>query len=58
MQEVLPIIIICCVGLAICLGLLFYYFLRFIVRHFRNRHEEFELDENVLTINLEKKRRK
>lgn len=58
MQQVLPIIIVCCVGLSICFGLLVFYFVRFIVRHFKHKREEFELDENTLTINLDKKRRK
>lgn len=55
MQKILPIIVICSVGLAVCLGLLLFYFVRFVVRRIKRRREVFELDENTLTIHLDKK---
>lgn len=57
MKEVLPIIVFCAVGLAVCVGLLVLMFVRFLRKKsiFRKKSEEFEMDESTLTINLDKK---
>ena len=57
MKEVLPIVIICAVGLAVCAALLILMFVRFLRRKniFRRKNEEYEMDENTLTIKLDKK---
>lgn len=57
MNGVLPIIIICVVGLAICAILLFMMFARYLRKKnfFRKKDEEFEMDENSITIKLDKK---
>lgn len=57
MKEILPIIIVCAVGLAVCAFLLVLIFVRYLRRKkvFRRRSEEFEIDENTLTIKLDKK---
>lgn len=57
MKGVLPIIIFCAVGLAVCAGLLITIFVRFLRQRniFRKKREEFEMDENTLTIKLDKK---
>lgn len=57
MKEILPVIIICAVGLAVCAGLLTLMFVRFLKRKrvFRKKSEEFEMDERTLTIKLDKK---
>ena len=55
MKEILPIIIICSVGLVVCFGLLILIFVRFLRRKTRGRREEFEMDESTLTIKLNKK---
>lgn len=54
MERILPVIVVCSVGLAICSGLLIFYFVRYLLRRFRRR-EEFELDENKLVVHLDKK---
>ena len=54
MKEILPVIIICGVGLAVCFGLLILIFVRFLRRK-HGKREEFEMDESTLTIKLDKK---
>ena len=57
MKEILPIIIVCGVGLAVCAGLLILIFVRFLRKKniLRKKGEEFEMDERTLTIKLDKK---
>ena len=55
MKEVLPIIIVCGVGLSVCVGLLVFFFVRYVRSKIRKKSEEFEMDENTLTIRLDKK---
>ena len=56
MKEVLPIIIICAVGLALCVTLLVMTFVRYLRKKglFRKKNEEFDMDEHTLTIKLDK----
>ena len=59
MKSVLPIIIICSVGIAFCLA----YIVVLCVKAVRanptiKKQHNFEIDENVLTINLSKRKSK
>lgn len=58
MNEVLPIIIICSVGIAAAIG----YIIFVIINSFRSKRgkrlNEFEIDEDSLTIKLGRKRNK
>ncbi len=56
MEKILPIIIICSVGLAVCAALL----IVILIKHLRTRRknggkEEFDMDDNTLTVRLGKK---
>ncbi len=60
MKEIIPLIIFCCVGIALCIT---YMVLQFIklkkngVKTRREKREEFEIDDDdVLTIRLDKKK--
>lgn len=55
MQQVLPIIIICGVGLSVCFVLLLIILIRCLQRRFRKKREVFEMDERTLTVKLDKK---
>lgn len=57
MEQVLPVIIVCGVGIAVSLA----YIIALIVKALRRRpprKREFEIEENVLTIKLGKRRKK
>ncbi len=54
MQKLLPIIIICCVGLAVCVGILAYFFVRYLILRFKRKKEIFDMDDSTLTIVLDK----
>ena len=57
MEKVLPVIIICGVGIALCVA----YILSLTVKALRNRprrKREFEIEENVLTIKLGRRKKK
>lgn len=57
MEKVLPIIIVCGVGIAVCLVYIVAVSVKAICR--RPRHKrEFEIEEDVLVIKLGKKHRK
>ena len=48
MGNVLPIVIICSVGLAACFGFLTYTLVRFVKqKFFKSKHEEFDLDDDT-----------
>ncbi|CCZ95280.1 unknown [Corallococcus sp. CAG:1435] len=55
MGNVLPIVIICSVGLAACFGFLTYTLVRFVKQKFcRSKHEEFDLDDDTYTVQVGK----
>lgn len=57
MKQVLPVIIICSVGIALCLA----YIVAISIKALRRRPQrkrEFEIEENVLTIKLGKRKKK
>ena len=57
MEKVLPIVIVCGVGIALCLA----YILALSIKTLRarpRRKKEFEIEENVLTINLGRRKKK
>jgi len=58
MKGILPIIIICIIGISLCFGLLIYYLVRFLMERRRKKIEEFEFEENTLTISLSKNKKK
>lgn len=56
MEKILPIIIICGVGLAACAAFLIVILVKYIkARRKNSRKEEFDLDESTLTVHLSKK---
>ena len=57
MKQVLPIIIICSVGIALCLAYIIALIVKSICRRPRKKRE-FEIEENVLTIKLGKRNRR
>lgn len=57
MNAVLPIIVICSVGMALCLA----YIVAVCVKALRRRpprKREFEIEENVLTVKLNRRRKR
>jgi hypothetical protein len=57
MKEVLPIIIFCCVGIALCVGYLGFLLVRTIKGNHGKHVECFDFDENTLTIDLTKRKK-
>ena len=57
MKQVLPVIIICAVGIALCLAYIVALCVKALNRRPPKKHE-FEIEENVLTIKLGKRKRK
>ncbi len=55
MKQILPIIVICSVGLAGCLGWLVYMLVQYFRKRRRRKVEEYDLDEKTLVINLDEK---
>ena len=56
MDGVLPIIIVCAVGLAACFAFLGYVLVQYCRKNvFRKRKVEYDLDDKTLTIKLNKK---
>ena len=56
MDGVLPIIIVCAVGLAACFSFLGYVLVQYLrKRFFRKKNVEYDLDDKTLTIKLDKK---
>lgn len=59
MEKILPLVIICSVGIVVCLTLLVVIAVKAIKSKFmRAEYEEIEIDDNVLTVSLKKKRKK
>ena len=56
MDKVLPIIIICSLGIAVALGYIVSVIVRAVLRKRGKRPNEFEIDEDTLTIHLRKKK--
>lgn len=56
-EKILPLVIVCIVGICICLLFLGIFAWKSAKKHFsiRNRHEVFEMDEKTLTVKLDKK---
>lgn len=58
MKEVLPIIIICSVGILVCLTLLTIIAVKAIKKKLmRAEYEEIEIDDDVLTVSLKRKKK-
>ena len=57
MEKVLPIIIICSIGIAAALGYIVYLIVSFFRAKRGKRRNEFEIDEDSLTIKLGRKRK-
>ncbi len=56
MNGVLPLIIICAVGLSACLGFLGFVLVQYLrKKFFRKKKVEYDLDDRMLTIKLSKK---
>lgn len=60
MDKVLPIIIICCVGIGLAFAYIVFVLVRALMqkRHGTNPRNEFEIDDNTLIVKLGKKRKK
>lgn len=58
MEKVLPLIIICAVGIALCIAYITYVFVRALRRKFGKNKDRFEIEDDVLTIKLDSKRRR
>lgn len=57
MKQVLPIVIFCCVGIALCLVYLVFLIVKSINSVKPRKRESFDFDENTLTINLKKRKK-
>ena len=60
MKQILPLVIVCCVGIVFCIGVLVSVVVknlqnRNFSQHKRRRREQIEIDEDTLTIYLGKK---
>lgn len=60
MEKVLPIIIICCVGIAAALGYIVLVLARYYMggKRGRSRRNEFEVEDDTLVVKLGKRRKK
>ena len=59
MDKVLPIIIVCGVGIAGCLAYIVFMCIKAVRTHPPIKHKhEFEIEEDVLTIKLDRRKRK
>lgn len=52
MNQVLPIIIVCALGLTVCIALLVVMFVKHLHKRKKKCKEVFDMDERTLTINL------
>lgn len=57
MKQVLPIIIFCCVGIALCLAYLVFLIVKSVNSSKPRKSESFDFDENTLTISLKKRKK-
>lgn len=59
MNKVLPIIIVCGVGIAVCLAYIAFQCIKSLSdRPHKRRKHEFEIEEDVLTIKLDRRKKK
>ena len=60
MEKVLPIIIICCVGIAAALGYIVWVVTRYFMgsKRCNRRRNEFEVEDDTLVVKLGKRHRK
>lgn len=58
MDGVMPVVAICAVGLSCCLGYLVFVGVRAVKKRFGKRESTFELNEDVLVVDLKEYRRK
>lgn len=56
MEQILPIIIGCSVGISICLGWLVFVFVRHLRTKRHPKQEVFEMDDRTLTVKLNNKK--
>ncbi len=57
MDKVMPIVAICAVGLAACVGYLLFVAVRVLRRRFGKEKETFELEDNTLVVDLKEYKR-
>ena len=57
MKEVLPIVIFCIVGIALCIAYLVFLLVRELKGKGGKKVESFDFDENTLTIDLKKRKK-
>lgn len=57
MDKVMPIVAICAVGLAACVGYLLFVAVRTLRRRFGKEKETFELEDNTLVVDLKEYKR-
>ena len=57
MDKVMPIVAICAVGLAACVGYLLFVAVRALMRRFGKEKETFELEDNTLVVDLKEYKR-
>ncbi|MCH5159636.1 MAG: hypothetical protein J1F66_02160 [Clostridiales bacterium] len=59
MDKVLPIIIVCGVGIALCVAYIVFLFVKAVRANppMRRKHE-FEIEEDVLTVSLDRRKKK
>lgn len=57
MDKVMPIVAICAVGLAVCVGYLLFVAVRALRRRFGKEKETFELEDNTLVVDLKEYKR-
>ncbi len=56
MEKILPVVIFCGVGIALCVVALVIIFVKGIKNKFKHRHcEQFEIDDDTITVSLSKK---
>ncbi len=57
MEKILPIVVICVAGIAVCLALLGTWAWKCMRKrfHYKMKNEVFEMDEKTLTVKLDKK---
>lgn len=58
MEKVLPLIIICSIGIALCLAYLTFVLVKALRKKFGKNRNRFEIEDDVLTIELDRKKKK
>lgn len=57
MGKVLPVIIVCSIGIAVCIAYLIFLCIGALRKKKKNSRNEFEIEDNVLTIKLGKRKK-